>query len=106
MLLPWPITSGDAVKLPDITHDDLDLSWQCVDVAYRNQSERLQYCADGDGMIVVKPSPEGYKLFEQGEFVRILSRDLIEALRQAELFMLTNGYEAMHESLKIWRQTA
>lgn len=94
------------MKLPDITHDDLDLSWQCVDVAYRNQSKRLQYCADGDGMIVVKSCPEGYKLFEQGEFVRILSIDLIYALRQAELFMLTNGYEAMHESLKIWRQTA
>ena len=94
------------MKLPDITHDDLDLSWQCVDVAYRNQPSRFVYCADGDGMIVVKPSAKGYKLFEQGIYTRILSRDLIDALRQAELFMLTNGYEAMHESLKIWRQTA
>lgn len=94
------------MKLLDITHDDLDLSWQCVNVAYRNQPPRIVYCADGDGMIVVKSCPEGYKLFEQGEFVRILSIDLIDALRQAELFMLTNGYEAMHESLKIWRQTA
>jgi hypothetical protein len=94
------------VKLPDITHDDLDLSWQCVDVAYRNQSQRLQYCADGDGMIVVKSCPEGFKLFDQSEFVRNLGSDLIDALRQAELFMLTHGYKAMHQSLKIWRQTA
>lgn len=94
------------MKLPDITHDDLDLSWQCVDVAYRNQSQRLQYCADGDGMIVVKSCPEGFKLFDQSEFVRNLGSDLIDALRQAELFMLTHGYKAMHQSLKIWRQTA
>lgn len=94
------------MKLPDVAHDDLDLSWQCVDVAYRNQPPRIVYCADGDGMIVVKSCPEGYKLFEQSQYVRILSRNLIDALRQAELFMLTHGYEAMHESLKIWRQTA
>lgn len=94
------------MKLPDITHDDLDLSWQCVDAAYKYQSPRLEYCADGDGMIVVKPSPEGYKLFEQSDYARILGNDLIDALRQAELFMLTHGYEAMHESLKIWRETA
>ena len=94
------------MKIPEITHGDLNLSWQCVDIAFRNQSSRLVYCADGDGMIVVKHSPKGYKLFEQGEYVRFLGWNLIDALRRAELFMLTNGYEAMHESLKIWRETS
>jgi hypothetical protein len=83
------------MKIPTITDSSLALTWETVDTAYANQAPKLQYCADGDGFVVVRETTKGYKLFDQGDFVRIVGDDLIDALKQAEDYMMTNGYAHM-----------
>lgn len=85
------------MKLANLTHKDLSLSWEIFDTAGGVGPARLEYCADGDGFIVVRKTAEGYKLFEQGQYFRTLNSDLIKALQFAEHFMQTCGYKATFE---------
>jgi hypothetical protein len=82
------------MKIKNITHPNLALSWEEFNVTRSSKAARLEYCADGDGFIVVSESAKGYKLFEQGQYVRTVGFDLIEALQFAEHFMQTCGYKA------------
>jgi hypothetical protein len=81
------------MKIKNITHPTLSLSWEEFNVNASGRT-RLEYCADGDGFIVIKDTPEGFKLFEQGEYFRTVGLDLIRALQFAEHFMQTCGYKA------------
>jgi hypothetical protein len=82
------------MKIKNITHADLQLSWEEFQVASTGNKKRLTYCADGDGFVVISETAKGYKLFDQGQYIRTVGSDLIEALQFAEHFMQTCGYKA------------
>lgn len=84
------------MKIDNFTHPTLALSWEKVDTSYKGKAPRFEYCADGDGMIVVRQTKQGFKLFDQGDYVKTFP-DLLSALTFAEHFMQTNGYDAMFE---------
>jgi len=82
------------MKIKNITHADLQLSWEEFQVASTGNKKRLTYCADGDGFVVISETAKGYKLFDQGQYIRTVGFDLIKALQFAEHFMQTCGYKS------------
>jgi len=95
-------TKESTMRIDNFTHPTIALSWEKfntaykVNTAYKGKSARFEYCADGDGFIVVRETKDGYKLFEQGQYIKSFS-DLLSALTFAEHFMQTCGYADMYE---------
>lgn len=81
-----------------IDHPDLAITWEKFYVSYRAKP-KFWYCADGDGFIVIRETKDGFKLFEQGEYIKTFT-DLIPALSFAEHFMQTCGYAATFENCR------
>jgi hypothetical protein len=81
------------MKIKNITHADLELSWEEFQVASKSK-QHFSYCADGDGFIIINETAKGYELLEQGQYIRNVGSDLIKALQFAEHFMKTCGYKA------------
>lgn len=75
----------------------LELVWQQFDMANKGGKPRLEYCADGDGFIVLRDTLEGLKLFDQARYICIVEGTLVDALGFVERYMKTNGYEAMFD---------
>jgi len=84
------------MTIDSFIYPTIALSWQKIDTSYKGKSARFEYCADGDGFIVVRETKLGFKLFDQGDYVKSFP-DLLSALTFAEHYMQTNGYEAMYE---------
>lgn len=60
------------------------LRWVCHDTRFVGmRNRRLWWCADSDGYCVVRLTPEGYKLLDQGTFVNNLGTNLQTAIAQA-----------------------
>lgn len=63
----------------------------------------VEYCADGDGFFVVRETKEGFKLFDQGDFVCILPTGIDDALHHAEMYMRSvNGEMWWNEIIELW----
>lgn len=80
------------------------LTWVCYDISYKGEKPRLSWCADGDGFLTVHETPEGNKLFDQTDFVKILDSNLEQAISEATQFMQEND-KTMYEYLTGKRQT-
>lgn len=78
-----------------VTDDLLSLSWARIDTSYAGCKPRLEFCADGDGCIVIRKTKEGHKLFDQGRYIRNIEGGLVNALASAEAYMRINGYELL-----------
>lgn len=56
-----------------------------------------EYCCDGDGLIVVKLSTDGFiRLYDQGTYVRRLKSDIDQAMVQATRYVRKH-YPEIHE---------
>ena len=88
------------MKLENVTHPELELSWEKLDTAWKGGKSKIEYCADGDGFVVIRETTEGFKLFDQADYVCRVDGTLVDALQFAEDYMLKNGYEEMHEHCK------
>lgn len=80
------------MKIANVVDSQLMLTWGQYDNAWVGGKKQIEYCADGDGLIVVRQTKEGLKLFDQGVFVRSFDGSLIDALRAAERHMIDHGY--------------
>jgi hypothetical protein len=55
------------------------------------------YCCDGDGIVSVKLSTDGFiRLYDQGTYVRRLKSDIDEAMKQATRYVKTH-YAGIYE---------
>ena len=60
---------------------------------------RTFWCADGDGFVTVMSNPHHNALFDQGEFIAWLPKNLDEALVDATMW-LANEYPAIYRNIK------
>lgn len=60
---------------------------------------RVFWCADGDGFVTVMSNPHHNALFDQGEFIAWLPKDLNAALVDATMW-LANEYPAIYRDVR------
>jgi len=58
------------------------------------------WCADGDGLVMVLSNANHNALFDQGEFVAWLPKNLDDALTHAA-FWLANEYRDVYEDMRV-----
>lgn len=67
-------------------HNSKGIIWTRYDHGFKDKP-MMEWCADGDGMLVVKETRDGNKLVNQGNFVQTLDSRISIALDQATDYM-------------------
>lgn len=65
----------------------------------RSGRGRTFWCADGDGFVTVMSNRYHNALFDQGEFITWLPKDLTEALTDATMW-LANEYPSIYRDVR------
>lgn len=88
-----------AIPTPD-TIAYAGINWTKFDMRRPGASEpELEYCADGEGMFIVKQEREGFFLYQKGFLVTALGSLLPAAIERATTYMRTAN-PVLYQSLK------
>lgn len=64
------------------------ITWTKFDMRLAGASEPgFEYCADGEGLFVVKEEKEGFVLYQEGLMMKVLGADAKEAIADATAHM-------------------
>jgi len=70
------------------------VTWQCYDAReYLKPHPRFEWCADGDGMLVLKKTRKGYQLLDQRRMVGAIVPDLKAAIEKGTEHMKSTNLD-------------